>query len=99
MQFRPLNNTVIVALDETPEKTAGGLYFPPNARLPQTTGTVMAVGRGILLMTGQIVPPQVKVGDRVLVLVNFDDAKKIDFDGKPCISLPDENMILGILKE
>ena len=98
MKFRPLNNTVIIALDEGPEKTESGLYFPPNHRLPQATGTVVAIGRGILMASGQITPPQTKVGDRVVAILDIDQVKKIDFDGKPCVCLPDENMILGILE-
>jgi chaperonin GroES len=99
MQIRPINNFVILKLDETPEKTASGLYIPDKARMPKSTGTVKAVGRGILMMTGHIQPPQLKVGDRVFILVNPEDFKKIEFDGEECVVLPDESQILGILAE
>jgi len=98
MKFQPINSTVIVALDQTPEKTDSGLYIPDRARLPKATGTVKAIGRGILMMTGQVIPLQVKVGDRVYVTIDAEEVKKIDFDGEACIALPDERMILGVLE-
>jgi chaperonin GroES len=50
-----------------PSKTASGLYIPTkdNETLPE--GTVVAVGPGAPNKDGQIIPVNVKEGDRVLL--------------------------------
>ena len=96
LKIKPFNNFVIVRLDQTPEQTASGLYIPDRARMPKKTGTVRAVGRGLVTASGAIVPPQAKVGDRVYVMdVNL---KEIEHDGEVCVILPDEAQLLGAIE-
>lgn len=101
MKIKPINNFVIVLMDKEKageEQTASGIYIPDRARMPKKTGTVQAVGRGLVTASGAIVPPQCKPGDRVHVM-DTGNLKEIEHDSKACVILPDETLILGIVSE
>jgi chaperonin GroES len=66
MQIRPLHDRVIVERLEEEEKTAGGIIIPDAAKEKPQQGKVIAVGKGRILEKGDVVPPVVKEGDRVL---------------------------------
>jgi chaperonin GroES len=66
MKFRPLHDRVIIKRLDEQEKTAGGIIIPDTAKEKPQQGKVIAVGNGTTLPNGQIVPLQVKEGDRVL---------------------------------
>lgn len=63
--FRPLGNNVWVKRLEEETRTAGGLYIPDAAKSEAQTGIVMATGAGIRNDKGDLMPLQVKVGDKV----------------------------------
>jgi chaperonin GroES len=48
------------------EKTAGGIIIPDTAKEKPQEGEVVAAGPGARNETGQLVPLDVKAGDRVL---------------------------------
>jgi chaperonin GroES len=63
----PLYDRVFVLPDEDKvEKTEGGLYIPEVAKEKPLEGTVLAVGAGRLLDSGDLRPLTVKPGDRVM---------------------------------
>jgi chaperonin GroES len=65
VKIRPLHDRVIVKrLDE--EKTASGIVIPDTAAEKPDQGEVMSVGKGKLTDEGELVPLEVKIGDRVL---------------------------------
>ena len=66
MKFRPLHDRVVVKRIDAEEKTKGGIIIPDTAKEKPQEGEVVAVGAGARDETGQLVPPDVKVGDRVL---------------------------------
>jgi chaperonin GroES len=67
MSFEILNDRVAVSLiEDTVAKTQSGLYIPTQASGNNRYGKVVAVGKGIYLMNGQLQPLDVKVGDTVL---------------------------------
>ena len=63
--FRPLGNNLWIKRVEEENKTAGGLYIPDAAKSEAQTGVVLAVGAGIRNEKGELIPLQVKVGDKV----------------------------------
>ena len=66
MKFRPLHDRVVVRRVESEEKTAGGIIIPDTAKEKPMEGEVLAVGPGARNERGQIVPLDVKAGDRIL---------------------------------
>jgi len=66
MKFRPLHDRVVIRRIEEEGKTKGGIIIPDNAKEKPQEGEVVAVGPGARDEKGQIVPVEVKVGDRVL---------------------------------
>jgi len=60
-----LGDRVLVRPDEA-EKTERGIYLPEAAQERPQRGTVVAVGEGRRLKNGTLLPPDVKVGDRVM---------------------------------
>jgi len=66
MHFRPLHDRVVVRRIDAEEKTAGGIIIPDTAKEKPQEGEVIAVGPGARNEQGQLVPLDVKPGDRVL---------------------------------
>ncbi len=64
--FRPLHDRVVVRRITAEEKTAGGIIIPDTAKEKPQEGEVVSVGPGARNEQGQIVPLEVKAGDRVL---------------------------------
>jgi chaperonin GroES len=65
MKLRPLGDRVLVQRVEK-EETKGGIVIPDTAKEKPVEGKVIAVGPGARNESGDVVPPDVKVGDRVL---------------------------------
>lgn len=66
LNITPLADRVVVeALDAT-EEMRGGLYIPDTAKEKPMQGTVMAIGPGRRGENGEIIPVELKEGDRIL---------------------------------
>lgn len=66
MKFKPLHDRVLVKRIEQDSKTSGGIIIPENAKEKPVEGEVLAVGSGARDEKGNLVPLEVKVGDRVI---------------------------------
>jgi chaperonin GroES len=66
VSFRPLHDRVVVKRIEEENRTAGGIIIPDTAKEKPMQGEVLAVGPGARNEKGEIVPLDVKVGDRIL---------------------------------
>ena len=66
MNVRLLYDRIIVKRSEEEERIRNGIFIPDSAKEKPQEGEVVAVGRGRRLDDGQIVPLDVKTGDRVL---------------------------------
>jgi chaperonin GroES len=67
MNLRPLEDRIVVRPLEAEERTASGLVIPDTAKEKPQQGEVLAVGPGKRSeQTGEIIPSDVKVGDRVV---------------------------------
>ena len=66
MKIRPLYDRLVVKrIENDEEKTHGGLYIPDSAKEKPQEGEVIAVGAG-KREKGELIPLDVKPGDRVL---------------------------------
>jgi chaperonin GroES len=66
MKFRPLHDRVVVRRVEQEEKTKGGIIIPDTAKEKPQEGEIIAVGPGGRNEDGELIPLDVKAGDRVL---------------------------------
>ena len=66
MKIRPLQDRILVKRVDEEETTSGGIIIPDSAKEKPQDGLVIAVGPGKLLDTGEVSPPGVKKGDRIL---------------------------------
>ncbi|MEW5952591.1 MAG: co-chaperone GroES [Bacillota bacterium] len=76
--IRPLGERVVVKPLPTEEKTKSGIVLPDTAKEKPQEGEVIAVGNGRLLDSGQRVPIDLKVGDKVLYSKYAGNEVKID---------------------
>ena len=65
-KIRPLDDRVVVEPLQAEETTAGGIVLPDSAQEKPQRGTVVAVGPGKLLDSGERGELSVTVGDEVI---------------------------------
>jgi chaperonin GroES len=63
---KPLEDRILVRPEEGQETTISGIVIPDTAKEKPQEGTVLAVGPGKRADSGDIIPVDVKEGDRVL---------------------------------
>lgn len=94
MKFRPLHDRVLVKRLEGEEKTKSGIIIPDTAKEKPQEGEVMAVGSGTRNEAGQMLPLDVKPGDRVLF--GKWSGTEIKLEGEDFLVMK-ESDIVGIL--
>lgn len=94
ISIRPLGEKVIIKRLEAESKTAGGIVLPDSAKEKPKRGTVLSVGEGRLLDSGQRKGLQVRKGDEVLFTSYAGTEVKVD--GEELIIM-DESDILAVL--
>ena len=66
MNFRPLHDRVVIRRLNAEERTTGGIIIPDTAQEKPMQGEIIAVGPGARNEQGQLVPLDVRAGDRIL---------------------------------
>ena len=66
MNLQPLEDRIVVRPAEAEEKTASGLVIPDSAKEKPQQGEVLAVGPGRRSDSGELIPLDISVGDRVV---------------------------------
>ena len=66
LNIKPLDDRVVVQPMDAEETTAGGIVLPDAAQEKPQRGTVVAVGPGKLLDSGERGEPSITVGDEVI---------------------------------
>ena len=67
MKITPIKDNIVVKRTDEAEKKIGSIIIPDTAKEKPMTAEVIAVGSGRMLKDGKKLPPEVKVGDKVLV--------------------------------
>jgi chaperonin GroES len=94
MNIRPLQDRVIVRREEPEEAATGGIIIPDTAKEKPQQGTVVSVGKGRHSKDGEMIPPEVKPGDRVVF--NKYSGTEYKHDGEVWVILR-ESDILAVL--
>ena len=96
MSIRPIGDRIAVKPVAVEEKTKRGIVLPGSAQEKPHQGEVVAVGSGYVSQaTGQRIPLEVKVGDKVVY--GRHAGVDVKFDGEELILLT-ENDILVVLE-
>src|ERR1700677_1516508 len=95
MKFRPLHDRVVVRRLNAEEKTAGGIIFPDTAKEKPMEGEIIAAGPGARNEAGQLVPLDVKAGDRILF--GKWSGTEVKIDGEDLLIMK-ESDIMGIVE-
>ena len=80
MAIQPLHDRIIVEAAPKEEKTASGIILPDTAQEKPQRGTVIAVGPGKRLDSGQLATIDIQVGDTVLYGKYGGTEVKVDGD-------------------
>jgi chaperonin GroES len=94
--IKPLHDRVIIRrIEDSTDKTAGGLFIPDTAKEKPQEGEVIAAGEGKYKEDGTRQTLDVKAGDRVLF--GKYSGSEIKLDGEEFIIMR-EDEILGIIE-
>lgn len=93
--IKPLEDRILVRPEEGEETTASGIVIPDTAKEKPQEGTVLAVGPGKRSDTGDLIPMDVKEGDRVVYSKYGGTDIKLDGEELLILSARDVLAILG----
>jgi chaperonin GroES len=96
MKFRPLHDRVVVKRIEAEEKTAGGIIIPDTAKEKPQQGEIVSVGPVGRDEAGNLIPIDVKPGDRVLF--GKWSGTEVKLDGVEYLIMK-ESDIMGVIDE
>ncbi len=94
MKFRPLHDRVVIRRVNAEEKTSGGIIIPDTAQEKPMEGEIVAAGPGARNEAGQLVPLEVKAGDRILF--GKWSGTEVKIDGQELLIMK-ESDIMGII--
>jgi chaperonin GroES len=94
MKFRPLHDRVVIRRLKAEDKTSGGIIIPDTAQEKPMEGEIVAAGPGARDEAGQLVPLEVKAGDRILF--GKWSGTEVKIDGQELLIMK-ESDIMGII--
>jgi len=95
LKIRPLDDRVVVEPSEAEETTAGGIVLPDTAREKPQRGTVLAVGPGKLLDSGERGELSVQEGD--VVIYGKYGGTEIEIDGHEVKILRESDILAKVV--
>ena len=95
MHFRPLHDRVVVRRIDADQKTAGGIIIPDTVQEKPQEGEVVAVGPGARNERGELVPTELRAGDRVLF--GKWSGTEVKIDGQDLLIMK-ESDVMGVIQ-
>lgn len=95
IKLRPLDDRVVVEPSEAEETTAGGIVLPDSAKEKPQRGTVIAVGPGKLLDSGNRGEMSVASGDTVIY--GKYGGSDVEVDGREMKILRESDILAKVL--
>jgi chaperonin GroES len=95
MKFRPLHDRIVIRRLDGEEKTKGGIIIPDTAKEKPQEGAVVAVGPGARDESGNLVPTELKPGDRILF--GKWSGTEVKIDGEALLIMK-ESDVMGVLE-
>jgi chaperonin GroES len=94
MNFRPLHDRVAIRRIEGEVKSKGGILIPDTVKEKPQEGEVLAVGPGIRDESGNLIPLDLRPGDRVLF--GKWSGAEVKIDGEDILIMK-ESDVLGVV--
>jgi chaperonin GroES len=94
-KIKPLEDRILVRPEDQEETTVSGLVIPDTAKEKPQEGTVLAIGPGKRSDTGELIPMDVKEGDRVIYSKYGGTEIKVDGEELLILSARDVLAITG----
>ena len=94
-KVRPLHNRLIVERLEEDEKTAGGIIIPDTAKEKPSQGKVISAGPGKRDDKGNLMPMDVREGDRILF--SKYAGSEVTLDGSEYLIIAEDD-VLAVLE-
>ena len=95
MSIRPIGDRIAVKPVAVEEKTKSGIVLPGSAQEKPHQGEVVAVGSGYVSeTTGQRIPLEIKVGDKVVY--GKHAGIEVKFDGEELVLLTEKDILVVI---
>jgi len=95
MNIRPLHDRVILKRMEEETTSPGGIVIPDSAAEKPIRGEIMAIGTGKRLDSGEVIPLDVKVGDKVLF--GKYSGTEVKVNGEDLLVMREED-IVGVIE-
>ena len=96
LKLRPLDDRVVVEPKEAEEVTAGGIVLPDSAKEKPQRGTILAIGPGKLLDSGERGTLSVAIGDEVIY--GKYSGSEIEIDGREVKILRETDILAKVVK-
>ena len=95
IDLKPLGDRIVVESVEQAQTSVGGVILPDTAKEKPQEGVVLAVGPGRKTDKGEIVPMELKVGDRIIY--SKYSGSEIKIEGKEYLIVSEKD-VLAIVK-
>ncbi len=96
ISLRPLDDRVVVEPKEADEVTAGGIVLPDTAKEKPQRGSVLAIGPGKLLDSGERGTLSVGIGDEVIY--GKYSGSEVELDGREVKILRETDILAKVVK-
>ena len=97
MKIRPLADRVIVKpIEETENKSTGGIIIPDTAKEKSQQGKIVAVGPGKTDENGKIIKMNVKAGEKILY--SKYGGTEVKFDNEDYLIMSESDVLAVIEK-
>jgi chaperonin GroES len=95
LNLRPLDDRVVVQPNQAEETTAGGIVLPDSAKEKPLRGTVVAIGPGKLLDSGN--RGEMSVGNGDTVIYGRYGGSDVEVDGQEMKILRESDILAKVL--
>ena len=93
--IRPLEDRILVRPEDAQETTVSGIVIPDTAKEKPQEGTILAIGPGKRSDTGDLIPMDVKEGDKVVYSKYGGTEITVDGEDLLILSARDVLAVLG----
>lgn len=95
MKIRPLHDRVVVRRIEENKTSPGGIVIPDSAAEKPMQAEIVAVGNGKVSDKGEVIPLDVRIGDKILF--GKYSGTEVRVDGEELLVMREED-IMGVIE-